>query len=195
MVAWPGVAPGTCGALTTNVDVHATLLDLFGVKARQRIHGRSLAPLVRGEATRIRDWALSGYWGREVHVLDGTSKYARGPRGANEPLSVFSNRWSTMPVARLPQLRLPLPDERARLDRMPGSKVPVIRQPFGASDRLPFWAMGSFRGSHLWNLREDPDETRNLAGTPAEKQAEELLRTALVEIEAPADQLTRLGLD
>ena len=194
MVAWPGVAPGTCSALTTNVDVHATLLDLFGVRARQRTHGHSLAKLLRGETTRIRDWALSGYWGREVHVIDGVEKYARGPVGANAPLSVFSNRWSTMPVARLPQLRLPLPDERARLDRMPGSKVPVIRQPFGAGDRLPFWAMGEFSGSHLWNLREDPDENRNLAGTPAEKRAEELLRAALAEIEAPDDQLARLGL-
>ena len=31
------------------MDVHATLLDLFGVTARQRTHGRSLAPLLRGE--------------------------------------------------------------------------------------------------------------------------------------------------
>ncbi len=127
-------------------------------------------------------------------MIDGREKYARGPVGANAPLSVLSNRWSTMPVARLPQLRLPLPDERARLDRMPGSKVPVIRQPFGEGDRLPFWAIGQFSGSHLWNLRDDPSEDHDLAGTPAERRAAELLRTALIEIEAPADHLARLGL-
>jgi hypothetical protein len=77
---------------------------------------------------------------------------------------------------------------------MPGSAIPVIRQPFGDGDRLPFWAIGRFSGSHLWNLREDPNEDRNLAGTPAEKRAEELLRSALLEIEAPDDQLARLGL-
>ena len=129
-----------------------------------------------------------------MHVIDGREKYARGPVGANAPLSVYSNRWSTMPIARMPQLRMPLPDERARLDHMPGSKVPVIRQPFGPGDRLPFWGLGQFAGSHLWNLRDDPDENRNLAGTPAEKRAEELLRAALVEVEAPDDQLARLGL-
>ena len=33
-----------------------------------------------------------------------------------------------------------------------------------------------------------------LIRTPAEKRAEEMLRAALIEIEAPADQLARLGL-
>jgi arylsulfatase A-like enzyme len=194
LVAWPGVSPGSSPALTTSVDVHATLLDLFGVCASQRTHGRSLAPLLRGEVESVRDWALCGYWGREVHVIDGRSKYARAPAGANAPLSLFSNRWSTMPLHRMPDLRLPPPDERARLDRMPGSKIPVIRQTYGPGDRLPYWALGPFRGSHLYDLHEDPAESRNLAGGPAEKRAEELLRAALAEVEAPADQLTRLGL-
>ncbi|HTO68617.1 MAG TPA: sulfatase-like hydrolase/transferase [Casimicrobiaceae bacterium] len=194
LVAWPGAAAGACDSLTTNVDVHATLLELFGARAEHRTHGRSLAPLLRGEARAIREWALCGYWGREVHVVDGRTKYARAPAGANAPLSVFSNRWSTMPVHRLPDLRLPKPDARAWLDRMPGSTVPVLRQPFGPGDRLPFWALGPFRGNHLYDLREDPGEARNLAGTPAEKRAEELLREALLAVEAPGDQLARLGL-
>ena len=52
-----------------------------------------------------------------------------------------------------------------------------------------------FRDPQGGGLREDPDEDRNLAGTPAEKRAAELLRAALVEIEAPDDQLARLGLE
>jgi arylsulfatase A-like enzyme len=194
LISWPGIAPGARDALTASVVVPATLLVLFGVQARQRTHGRSLLPLLRGEATRVRDWALSGYWGREIHVIDDREKYARAPAGANAPLSVFSNRWSTMPIHRVPQLRMPLPDERAKLDRMPGSKVPVIRQPFGAGDRLPFWALGPFSGNHLYDLADDPGEDRNLAGGAAEKRAAELLRHALVELEAPSDQLERLGL-
>ncbi len=195
LIAWPGVASGTCDALTTSVDLFATLADLFGVVPRQQTHGRSLLPLLRGEATSIRDWALAGYWGREIHLLDGRRKYARAPAGKNGPHSMWSNRWSTMPVHRLPQLRLPLPDERAVLDRMPGSKVPVIRQRFEASDRLPFWAYGKFSGSHLYDLEDDPAEERNLAGTRAESDAADALRAALLEVEAPPEQLERLGLD
>ena len=195
LVHWPGAAPRALDALTTAVDLHATLLDLFRVAPPEhRTHGRSLLPLIRGERASVRDWALSGIWGREVHLVAGRYKYARAPAGRNEPLSLWSNRWSTMPVHRYPQLRMPPPDDRAVLDRMPGSRVPVIRQPFAAGDRLPFWAHGAFCGSQLFDLSEDPGEERNLCGTPLEKDAREQLREALREVEAPDDQLVRLGL-
>jgi arylsulfatase A-like enzyme len=194
LVAWPGAGPRRVDALTTSVDVFATLAELFDARVPQRTHGRSLLPLVRGEAAGVREWLLCGVWGREVHVVDGRLKYARAPAGANEPLSLWSNRWSTMPVPRLPQLRLPPPDERATLDRMPGSKVPVLRQPFRAGDLLPYWALGTRMRSELYDLVDDPAEERSLCGTALERRAEELLRAALREVEAPDDQLARLGL-
>jgi arylsulfatase A-like enzyme len=194
LVRWPGVAPRSERALTTSVDVFATLAELFGAEVKQRTHGRSLAPLLRGETRSVREWALAGIYGRQVTLFDGTWNYARGPKDANAPLSLFSNRWSTMPVGRLPELRLPVPDERAFLDRMPGSKIPVIRQPFREGDLLPFWSLGTPPGNRLWNVAEDPAEDRNLAGSPAEKPLEEALRAALLELEAPEDQLQRLGL-
>jgi arylsulfatase A-like enzyme len=194
LVAWPGAAPGPVDALTTSADIHATLMEIFGVRATHRTHGRSLVPLIGRTAETLHDYVLAGVWGREVHLIDERFKYARAPVGPNAPLSMWSNRWSTMPVHSMPELRLPLPDERAVLDRMPGAVVPVIRQPFREGDVLPFWALGSFSGHHLYDLRDDPHEERNLAGAPVEKVASEQLREALKEIEAPDDQLTRLGL-
>ena len=194
LIAWPGVAPHAIGALTTNVDVHATLVDMFGVQVRHRTHGRSLVPLINGAATAVRDYALAGVWGREVHLIDERCKYARAPVGPNAPLSLWSNRWSTMPIHAAPELRLPAPDERARLDHMPGSSIPVIRQPFREGDMLPFWAFGEFGGHHLYDLADDPSEERNLVGSAAERTLAERLRVALQEIEAPDDQLARLGL-
>jgi hypothetical protein len=107
---------------------------------------------------------------------------------------MWSNRWSSMPIHRLPDFRLPDPDDRATLDRMPGSKIPVIRQPFAPGDALPYWVLGPFEGSALYDLAEDPDEQRNRVGEPIEAQLAEQLRAALLEVEAPADQLERLGL-
>jgi hypothetical protein len=89
---------------------------------------------------------------------------------------------------------LPLPDDRARLDRMPGATVPVIRQMWDESDRLPYWALARFSGNHLFDLGEDPDENVNLAGSQREKAAIEALHSAMKLVEAPAEQFERLGL-
>jgi arylsulfatase A-like enzyme len=194
LVRWPGAAPRTERALTTNLDVFATLLEIFGVAVKQRTHGHSLAPVVRGEARSVREWALAGTFGRQVSIFDGEWNYARGPAGVNAPLSMWSNRWSTMPVHHLPDFRLPVPDDRAFLDRMPGSRVPVIRQPFQEGDLLPFWSIGTPPGNHLWHVAEDPAEARDVRGGPEEKRVADLLRAALAAVEAPADQLERLGL-
>ncbi|MFQ5514503.1 MAG: sulfatase [Myxococcota bacterium] len=194
LIVHPGVEPHAVSALTTTVDLFATITDLFAVEPAHRIHGRSLLPLLRGEKTAVRDGLLCGVFGRQVHWIDGTFNYARGPVRENAPLSMWSNRWSTMPIHPPPGPPFPLPDERAFLDRMPGSRVPVIRQPFREGDLLPFWSVGTPPGNHLWNLKDDPDELRDLAGSPIERQLEERLREALLEIEAPADQLERLGL-
>jgi hypothetical protein len=100
-----------------------------------------------------------------------------------------------MPVPALPELRLPRPDRRAALAFMPGSDVPVIRQPFAADDPLPFWAAaGRHRDHLLFDLDEDPTEERNLAGSAGERDAVDLLRAALDSVDAPAEQYERLGM-
>ncbi len=195
MISWPGVRPGTIGALTTNVDISATLADIFGVAPKHRTHGHSMMPLITGERRSIRDWALAGIWGREVHLIEPERKYARAPSAENAPLSMWSNRWTTMPIHSAPDLRLPAPDDRAALDRMPGSRIPVIRQPFKAGDALPFWALGKFSGNCLYRIGEDPEEENNLSGTASEKDAADALRSALKAVEAPSDQFKRLGLE
>lgn len=196
LVHWPGVeGGGTCDALTTNVDLHATLADAFGVTSRHTTHGRSIVPLLTGGATSIRDWAIGGVFGNWVQVTDGRRKYARAPEVDNLPLSMWSNRWSTMPVHVRGLVELPPPDDRAFLDRMPGSTVPVIRQPFAQGDAMPFWVSNAIVGQHhLYDVDLDPDERENRVGERAERELQDLLRTALAELDAPTEQLERLGL-
>jgi arylsulfatase A-like enzyme len=194
MVAWPGAAPGTNPALTTSTDIHATLAAVFGVDVPHVSHGRSLAPLINGESSSVRDWLLTGVWGREVQLVTDEWRYTRGPQGDNAPHSMWSNRWSTMPVPSRPDVRMPMPDARASLDYMPGSTVPVIRQPFRAGDLLPFWAYAAEYQTIMFHRGEDPDETVNRIGDAVARDAEELLRAALTEVGAPSEQFERLGL-
>jgi hypothetical protein len=174
--------------------------DAFGVEPRAVSHGASLVPLLEGAVASssgaVRACAIGGVYGNWVQVTDGVHKYARGAVGSNFPLSMWSNRWSTMPVHGLEDaVRLPPPDRRARLDFMPGSDVPVIRQPFEPGDRLPFWVgRGAVDAHFLFDLSVDPAEEENLTGTKAEKEMVEVLREALHAVEAPDEQLERLGI-
>jgi arylsulfatase A-like enzyme len=61
LVQMPGVEPRRCSAMTTLVDVPATILDLAGVEAPEGIAGRSLAPLLRGETNEHREIVVSGW--------------------------------------------------------------------------------------------------------------------------------------
>ncbi len=195
MVAWPGVTASTCDTLTTSVDVHATLRDIFNVPVAHRTHGVSLVGDITGTGTSSREHVLTGVWGREVVYVDRTRRFARTPVEGNRPLSMFSNRWSTMPIHAYPDIRLPRPDERAYLDHMPGSTVPVIRQPFGADDPVPFWArIGTFQGDCYFRRDEDPHEIDNRLDLVDRDDALDALREALRAIEAPSEQLERLGI-
>ena len=196
MISWPGVAPGTNDALTTTVDIFATLCDVFEVSVDHRTHGSSLAPLLTGDASSVRDYVLTGVWGRAVQIVHDQFKYVRAPRNDNRPLSMWSNRWSTMPIHALPNVRLPKPDHRADLAYMPGSDVPVIRQPFGPGDAVPFWALTNVASSRdlLFDVVGDPDELHDLTSTVVESRLLDVLHTALTDVEAPTDQFQRLDL-
>ncbi len=194
MIRWPGRPPGTIDALTTSVDLHATIGDFFGVSVRHPTHGRSLIPLVEGGAAGVRETALFGYWAGHIGLTDGHRRYLRGCGDRTFPLSMWSNRWSTMPVHAYPDLQLPRPDRRASLRLMPGTDVPVIAQPFAPGDLLPFWAYGPPARSHLFDVDDDPNELENRVGGKAESALADALADELRTVEAPADVLERVGL-
>ena len=71
----------------------------------------------------------------------------------------------------------------------------MIRQPFEPGDRLPFWVSKRAVDRHaLFDVSIDPEETENRVGESIEREMQDLLRTALTELEAPVEQLERLGL-
>lgn len=194
MVAWPGIQARECDALTTAVDIHATIADIYDVTPEHRTHGRSLVPVITGESTGVREHLLTGMWGQGVQVVDAETRYGRAPVADNRPLAMWSNRWSTMPMPAFPSMKLPRPDRRATLDHLFGSDVPVIRQPFDPGDPVPFWGARPPADSILYDLDGDPMETANLVGGGREKQALDLLRAALDDVDAPKEQYERLGI-
>ena len=123
LIAWPGVAPTTNDALTTTVDLHATLCDVFGVTPQHRTHGQSLVPLLEG------DGAVASGSGRCAGCGVGRCTWpmppapSPAPRSrATGPLSMFSNRWSTMPIRALPASACPGPTIGRGSIALPGQR-------------------------------------------------------------------------
>lgn len=61
LVRMPGAAPRRTPALTTLVDLPATILDVAGVEPPEGFAGRSFAPVLRGETDAHRDLVVSGW--------------------------------------------------------------------------------------------------------------------------------------
>lgn len=61
LIQMPGATPRRTPALTTLVDIPATVLDLAGVAAPEKTAGRSLAPLLRGETNHHRELVVSSW--------------------------------------------------------------------------------------------------------------------------------------
>lgn len=70
-----------------SVDIVPTILDLLRIKVPDAVQGRSLAPLMRGEAGEWRQYYaenmsphMSHGWGKLRVLFDGSYKYIHGPR-------------------------------------------------------------------------------------------------------------------
>jgi len=56
--------------LVETCDMMPTILDFLGVPFPPRMHGKSILPLLTGEAESIRDWAYSGFYLRAWSIRD-----------------------------------------------------------------------------------------------------------------------------
>ncbi|MGQ9731774.1 MAG: sulfatase family protein [Candidatus Zipacnadales bacterium] len=82
IIRWPGVAqPGAVSTtLVSTVDAFPTLLDIVGCEASPRAQGRSIAPVLRGETTEVRDTIFSEV-GNMTMLRDQRHKYVIDSQG------------------------------------------------------------------------------------------------------------------
>ncbi|WP_265108601.1 sulfatase-like hydrolase/transferase [Halosolutus halophilus] len=174
----------TIDALTSAVDLYATILDALGIDADRR-HGRSLIPLLEGTTERIREWAIYGYWGSSVNITDGRYTYLH-PCEADDPTYCYSA-----------SMMNPYPDQfqppRARPDAECGSFLPYAEAPVW---RYPAESHARHADPLLFDVRTDPDQLTDLVGTDGETEIRMrgLLTEALRELGAPQGQYDRLAL-
>jgi arylsulfatase A-like enzyme len=79
IVAGPGIPAGESQAIVTLYDLFPTLAGLAGVEVPDGVEGQDLAPLWRGEASRVRDFLYTAYEDKMRAVRDGRFKLIRYP--------------------------------------------------------------------------------------------------------------------
>ena len=178
----PDGGPDRVDALTTAVDVNPTVLEGLGATPGAP-HGRSLIPLLAGDAIDHREYVLYGYWGSSVNVTDGQYTYHRPASGDVDPQC-----YSTMMINPVRWFESNAPKEDARPATVPYAECPVWAYP----------GDGHVRNSDpfLFNTETDPGQGRDLHDEATEQVAR--MRDALVgrlrELDAPSEQFSRLGL-
>jgi arylsulfatase A-like enzyme len=190
------------GALTQNIDLFPTLLDYFGIDSDgcpNKLHGRSLLPLLAGEVERIREYAIYGYFGKDVNLTDGHYTYFRAAaRDTNDPLHLYTampttlnqfyNRDSLTDVSAIAIGRW-LSWTAYPVYKIPGNAVRMRDQSQAFNQRSPY-----LDRNRLFDIVSDYAQERPLALPELEKKLCRALIATLREHDAPAEQLERLGL-
>ena len=169
------------------------------VRRRQpqhRTHGTSLRAADRAaRRRRVRDWALAGVWGREVHL----DRRARASTPARRRRATRRSRCGRTAGRRCrcrgrPSCACRCPTTAPCSTACRARQVPVIRQPFQPGDLLPFWALRPVQRQPPLRPAQRSGRGREPRRRATRTRLADLLRQALREVEAPDDQFARLGL-
>jgi len=189
MIWHPGnpIPGGRTNALTSAVDLYATILDALEAQPTANVHSRSLMPVIKGVQGSHRDWTIYGYWGSSINISDGRYTYFQ-PCDRSMPAEAHS----TMMVMMAPWdwFQPPTPHADAEGGRfLPFTDAPVWRYSISSQWRHD--------APMLFDVQDDPMQVNDLAGTGDDnvQRMRDLLVTALDAMQAPRSQYQRLGLN
>ena len=172
---------GNKTALTSTVDLFATVLEAMGTPIPELTHSKSLMPVLSGESESQREALIYGTFGQGVGCTDGAWTLLKSPERAG-PLFSYSPGifGSLIADTRHPPV--------AQGHFIPGVEFPQWKVPV-AETPLTY-------ENFLFQRRDDPDQTQNLwSREPTERgRMLELLKSLLLAEGVPPEQFDRLGL-
>jgi len=190
-------------ALTQNIDILPTLLELYGIERpgdAPPLHGHSWIPLLEGTA-KPREHVIYGMFGKSVNLTDGRYTYMRFPKEGNKPLYMYTS----VPIDNKMYFDRKRVSDISRIEMghfLPWTDYPMYRIPAECINNKPGYALcfNNLRPwekeDYLFDLKTDYEQENNLAGH--DKALEEKLKLALVREmkrhDAPPDHYERLNL-
>lgn len=204
MVYRPGdpECSGRIAALTQNIDLLPTLIDYFKIDPNScpnQLHGGSWLPLLDGTAAKIRDYALYGYFGRDINITDGNYTYFRAAASpTNGPLHIYTavpttlnqyfNGFSPAEMALIENGRF-LPWTPYPVYKIPAAIVQMRDRTQAINHRSPF-----LETNRLFDIKDDYTQEHPLTDAEIEHRMCRALIEALAKHDAPKEQLERVGL-
>lgn len=181
---WHPQYPGNgrpLSALTTTIDLFATILDAAGISVtKDSTPASSLLPLLAGTTTTLHEALLYGTFGQGICCTDGAWTLFKSPE-QDGPLYSYSS------------LMLPVTGPQPVSSIECGNFLPGVDLP---QWRVPVKMEPLSRENFLFHRQEDEHQTANLwsKASGPQKHMLELLHTLLEQAATPVEQYTRLGL-
>lgn len=204
MIHYPGVAQNTrVDALTQNIDIFPTVLEYFGIDlsaCKNKIHGKSLLPLMKGEAEQVRECALYGYFGKSVNMTDGKYTYFRcAERKDNLPLYLYgaipTSLWQYYGLEEITDLDKLEMGRYLKWTKYPVYKIPasILKVNNGSQD---FTRRSPYNSENLlFDIQNDYEQNHPIRDELLENELIRKLKKAMIEHDTPEEQFIRLGID
>lgn len=204
MVHLPGgeYAGNRLKALTQNIDIFPTLLEYYGIEksiCKNPIHGKSLLPLIRGEREKIRNYAIYGYFAKNVNITDGKYTYFRTASNSdNTPIYVYGAMPTTIGQYYGPDSLKDL--SRIEMGRyLKWTDYPLYKIPgdiINQKDKSQAFDINSplISSNHLFDIERDYLQQEEIKDEKLEKKYIKALVQTMKEHDSPDEQFERLGL-
>ena len=184
LFVWHPEHPGdgrSVSALTSTVDLFATLSEVAGAPVLDNTHSQSLLPLLKGDETSAREAVLYSTFGQGVCATDGEWTLFKSPAG-EEPLCYYSSMI----------FRSLIVDSVAPAEGQ-GYFIPGVGLP---QWQVPVEVKPLSRENFLFHRSEDPEQRKNLWEWEPNKRSWmlEVTRDLLEREGTPPEQYERLGI-
>lgn len=186
IVAHPGGKGEHRQQLVQLVDIYPTVLAAGGRDIPDNRHGVNLLPVLENADAQTRDYAVCGIFGTSISITDGEWILHQTPVDDNKPLY-----WYGYNLAKFLNYGL-------------GSFENGRREVFSVPMGEPVGADAASSGERVWqaptwlsNKTEDMNELVNLADDNPDKllEMQKILKQKLTDLDAPSEQMMRLGLE
>lgn len=182
-------------ALTQNMDMAATFVELFGADRPAEMQAHSLLQHLGGDRP-TRDAVLFGYFGGAVNLADGRHTYHRYPADlATQEIYQYTlmptHIWTRFSVEELAPATLsePLPFTKG----VPVLKVPMTRRTPIYDNYGPGCLLED--ETRLYDIVVDPGQERPLVEPELEGRLAAIMARLMAENDAPPEAFARLQLE